>query len=86
MSDAIAGIKAHGDASKRTSRGKSAEAQKHRKCRVEWEIVTFAGLSRLKSRAFLEGLYRRIFFLLSLPSVAQASNEILRLMPEGELN
>jgi hypothetical protein len=86
MSDAITGIKAHGDASKRTSRGKSDEAQKHRKCRVEWEIVTFSGLARPKSRAFLEGLYRRVFFLPGSPSVAQASNEILRLMSEGELN
>ena len=47
---------------------------------------TSAGLARLKSRAFLEGLYRRVFFLQGSPSVAQPSNEILRLMPEGGLN
>jgi hypothetical protein len=29
---------------------------------------TFAGLAPLKSRAFLEGLYRRIFFLPGLPT------------------
>ena len=40
MSDVITGIKAHGDASKRTSRGNSDASPKHRKCKVEWEIVT----------------------------------------------
>ncbi len=63
MSDAITGIKAHGDASKRTSRGKSDEAQKHRKCRVEWDKSHFRRFSTAKKSRLFRGSISADFLL-----------------------